>query len=251
MSRITRTVALGLLAAGAIATGTTVTPAQVPEEFTNLRVLPADISKRELMGIMRAYSGALDVRCNHCHVGPADLQGMDFTTDEKATKKTARLMMKMVKAINGTHLAAIDTGRSGKVDVRCQTCHHGLAVPAPIEEVLAHSIDADGVDAAITEYRQLRQEHYGGASYDFSQNPVNALAETLVREEKLDEALALMTMNIEFNPDEAWTRMLMAGVHKARGDKKKAIASYQAALRIEPDNGWAQRQIDALKAEGK
>ncbi len=36
--------------------------AQIPDKFTNLKVLPKDISKGELVGIMRAFSGALGVR---------------------------------------------------------------------------------------------------------------------------------------------------------------------------------------------
>ena len=52
--------------------------AQVPDEFTNLKVLPKDIGKRELISVMRAFSSALGVRCKHCHMGPDNLQGMDF-----------------------------------------------------------------------------------------------------------------------------------------------------------------------------
>jgi hypothetical protein len=38
--------------------------AQVPDEFTNLTVFPKDIGKRELIGAMRSFSGALGARCN-------------------------------------------------------------------------------------------------------------------------------------------------------------------------------------------
>jgi len=43
--------------------------AQFPEKFTNLKVLPMDISRKELESTMRGFAFALNVRCNHCHVG--------------------------------------------------------------------------------------------------------------------------------------------------------------------------------------
>jgi len=38
----------------------TAASAQVPEKFTNLKVLPQDIGRGELVGIMRGYADALD-----------------------------------------------------------------------------------------------------------------------------------------------------------------------------------------------
>ena len=43
--------------------------AQIPDEFTNLKLLPKDISKRELIGIMREFASGLGKRCNYCHPG--------------------------------------------------------------------------------------------------------------------------------------------------------------------------------------
>ena len=107
--------------------------AQIPDEYTNLQVLPKEIKKGELVGIMRGVAGALGVRCNHCHVGPDNLQGMDFATDEKPTKKTARLMMRMVHDINKKYLEGRETDRPAVVEVKCATCHHGVDVPRAIE----------------------------------------------------------------------------------------------------------------------
>ena len=58
--------------------------AQIPDEFTNLKVLPKEISRRELVSIMRGFAGALGVRCKHCHVGenPDSFEGYDFASDD-------------------------------------------------------------------------------------------------------------------------------------------------------------------------
>jgi len=40
-----------------------VTSAQMPEKFTNLQVLPNDIPRGELIGIMRRFTSSLGLRC--------------------------------------------------------------------------------------------------------------------------------------------------------------------------------------------
>ena len=66
----------GLIALTALVVLTVAGPAtaQIPDEFTNLKVLPEDIGKRDLVNIMRGFAGAIGKRCNYCHVGenPSD-----------------------------------------------------------------------------------------------------------------------------------------------------------------------------------
>src|SRR3954468_10955213 len=70
--------------------------AQFPDKFTNLKVLPKDISKHEMESIMRGFAFALGTRCDHCHVEKkAPEHGLDFAADDKQEKKTARLMLQM------------------------------------------------------------------------------------------------------------------------------------------------------------
>ena len=82
--------------------------AQFPETFENLKVLPKDISRQDLSGVMRGFASALGVRCVHCHVGQDNpgLKGVDFRSDEKETKRIARAMMKMAAAINADYIGA-------------------------------------------------------------------------------------------------------------------------------------------------
>ena len=81
--------------------------AQMPDKFTNLQYFPKKISRQELMGNMRGFSFSLGVRCQFCHAGKDGnkLEQMDFASDEKDTKKTARAMLRMVDAINQEYIA--------------------------------------------------------------------------------------------------------------------------------------------------
>jgi hypothetical protein len=105
--------------------------AQIPQTFTNLKVLPAGIPPRQLVDVMVSFSKALDVRCVYCHVGEDSptLTGVDFASDERAPKKTARLMIALTRTVNAS--LALDLGPSpdGQDRVRCVTCHRGASRP--------------------------------------------------------------------------------------------------------------------------
>lgn len=246
MIRTRTKIRLAAVPALAIAAALAPAAAQVPDKFTNLKVLPADISKEDLLRLMQSFSFGLDVRCNYCHAGRDDLKGTDFAADDKPTKRTARVMLRMVNEINGHLMKGIETERAKKIEVTCQTCHHGVAVPEPVEDIVARAIDEKGMDGAIADYRELRKKQYGTGAYDFSEVPLNRLARTFMAGKKLDQALALVQLGIEYNPKAVWSRNLLGSIYKARGETAEAIGAFKQALELNPDNAWAKKQIEAL-----
>ncbi len=122
--------------------------AQIPDKFENLQVLPKEISKGKLMGNMRSFVSGLGVRCQFCHVGEEGqpLSEFDFVSDEKETKKKARVMIQMRDAINNQHLTQL--GEENVLEVNCVTCHHGQEAPKTIEYVMNETIVKEGIDSA-------------------------------------------------------------------------------------------------------
>lgn len=109
-------------------------------EFKNLKVLPNNISHDELIATMRGYSRALGTKCDHCHAASADPKGhLDFVSDAKPEKDTARLMIRMVDSINGQYIGKLDKGDDKAERVACITCHRGKVIPevAAAEETKA------------------------------------------------------------------------------------------------------------------
>ena len=231
---------LGILFAAGTAT------AQVP----NLQVLPKDIPKPELTSMMRGFAFALNVRCNYCHTQNKDGPGMDFASDEKETKKTARVMLQMVAAINHDYIAKLPAetpAPATPVQVQCVTCHHGLAQPRTLNSVLAETIDAKGIDAAVTQYGELRKKYAGGAQYDFGETSLNQLTESLLAQKKNKEALTIMELSFATNhPDTVWSYHMLATAHEANGQEAEALADYKKVLELHPDDDWAKQQIETL-----
>lgn len=97
----------------------------------NLKVLPKDISHEDLDKVMHGFNNALGVRCNFCHAASAtDPKKLDFSSDAKPEKETARDMMRMTLKINKKFFEAksnslLDTANA----VSCKTCHHGNPHP--------------------------------------------------------------------------------------------------------------------------
>jgi hypothetical protein len=95
---------------------------QVPDKFTNLKILPKDISKDDLVHTMRAFSAGLGVRCDFCHV--LSQEKKDFAADTKPEKQMARGMMKMVHQLNTQDFNYKDAPKA-----TCFMCHHGEKKP--------------------------------------------------------------------------------------------------------------------------
>jgi hypothetical protein len=68
----------------------------IPDHFTNLTVLPATITKPELMSIMKQFATTFKVRCSYCHAVSDDLSEGSFASDEKPAKEEARKLMRLI-----------------------------------------------------------------------------------------------------------------------------------------------------------
>jgi tetratricopeptide (TPR) repeat protein len=222
--------------------------AQIPQKFTNLEVLPKDIARPELVSVMRSYAIALGVRCAHCHVGAdaPDLKGADFASNSKEEKRTARLMMKMVLAINEQHLGPLQ--REHPVRVECVTCHRGLSTPRTLEAELSDVLESKGADAAVGRYRELRSSSYGRGGYDFGQGTLNAMGERLLGRNQPADALAVLTLNREFFPEAPWLRYLLGEAHRALGHRAEAIAEYERSIALDPENPMARQRLKEVAA---
>ena len=95
----------------------------------NLKVLPKDMPKAELLGTMKFFAQSLGVRCTYCHVGEEGkpLSTFDFASDAKDKKKTARAMLAMVTMLNSKVLP--DATGLPDAKITCYTCHRGSTKP--------------------------------------------------------------------------------------------------------------------------
>jgi len=73
----------------------------IPDKYTNLQILPKDITKPQLVNVMKQFSITFGVRCSYCHTVSDDLTTGSFDSDEKAPKQKARDLMKSILQTSG------------------------------------------------------------------------------------------------------------------------------------------------------
>lgn len=228
---------------------------QIPDTFKNLKVLPKDISKEHLVQVMRGFSTGLGVRCDFCHVEPAGPRGpgappTDFASDEKENKRTARVMMKMVGAINGDYLKQIAEGEEPP-QITCETCHRGTKEPPePLAAKLAEAAKTKGAGAAMDTYVDLKGKYAEAGLYDFRPQSIVRASRTLAEEQHPEQSLALLQKAKTVMPQSADIAAALGSALIQSGDVDAGKAELERALSIDPDNGMARFGLERLKRSG-
>jgi hypothetical protein len=99
-----------------------------------LKVLPKNLTGRQVQDIMEQWKTSLGIQCDGCHAEvreKAESDGtprLNFADDSKPMKAIARLMYTMTDQINTNYIAKVE---GSGVPVACGTCHRGHIGPEP------------------------------------------------------------------------------------------------------------------------
>lgn len=110
------------------------TPSNTFPAPTNLKVLPRDLTGKQVHDMMERWEKSLGARCDSCHtediesVGRDGRPGLKFADDSKPMKTIARLMYTMTDEINTNYVAKVE---GSGMPVTCGTCHRGHLSPEP------------------------------------------------------------------------------------------------------------------------
>ena len=215
-------------------TATPVKPAP-PAPPKNLKVLPKDWTRQQVIDVMKTWTGDLGVRCQYCHVGQEGqpFSEWDFPCDDKDTKKRAREMFQMLTEVNH-RLSAMPSihGAATPPLATCGTCHRGVSRPRKIEDVFEETRSANGMPAAIAQYKEMRAASLANGNYDFSARPLNRQARRQLQAKDSAGARQVMEMAIELGLDSISVRMTLVDIALADGDKAAALAQLDKAMAL-------------------
>jgi hypothetical protein len=183
---------------------------------------------------MQAIADALGVECQFCHAPKA------VTAAGRLRLDVAREMIAMTSEVNARVAGA--TGTEG-TRVSCITCHRGVTIPRQLRDILLETVVRQGPDAAIAQYRELRERYYGGQAYDFGETTLLFVAERLT-DSRPAAAIALADLNLEFHPM-SWRSHMTRGIALSRRleTTPEALESFRKALAIDPGNGIVEGWI--------
>jgi tetratricopeptide (TPR) repeat protein len=218
-----------------------------PPPITNLQILPKDSSREQVLTTMAAFTAALGVQCNYCHVQEGRGGRNDMAADDKPTKKAARGMMLLAREINAKLPEAVGKDAAGTTRVGCATCHRGIPIPKQITDIMTEAAASGGSAAGIARFKELRDKFYPGQSYDFGETTMLTMSQRANSAGKADDALAYLQANVEYNPKSVRTYSAIAQLKYAKGDKAGAIAALEKAVELDPANAQVKAQLENLK----
>lgn len=189
---------------------------------------------------MEEISKALGVHCDYCHSAPRG------SNQPEPKKEIARAMSAMTADLNAKIQAATGKPPNEVSKVECLTCHRGVAIPQPLSAIILRTIAQKGGAAAVDQYRELRQQYFNRATYDFSETALLEIVERVIQG-RPDDAIALLRMNLDFNPQSAKTYELLGFAYTRKMDDASAITYLQKSLELDPTNAMERGQLEQLQ----
>jgi hypothetical protein len=155
-------------------------------------------------------------------------------------------MIAMTRDLNAKIVAATGKPINEVTRVTCITCHRGVAVPGQLSDIIAKTAVQKGPQAAVSQYRDLRDQYYGHQAYDFAEDTLLTAAAQIVRV-KPESSIPILQLNLEFYPQSVRSYTQIAYAYTRSLNDEAAIATLEKALEIEPENGVVKGQLEQLK----
>jgi tetratricopeptide (TPR) repeat protein len=121
-------------------------------------------------------------------------------------------------------------------------------VPRPLADELELAWRAGGIDSSLAAYTALRERYYGRAAYDFGEVALVDAANAVDGAGAPADALRLLQRNTQENPGSAFAWRSLAEAQVDAGDKAGAIASFERALALQPQDNRTEARLKELRA---
>lgn len=116
-----------------------------------------------------------------------------------------------------------------------------------IGEVLFKTIQANGIEAAVKQYRELKATQPD--AYDFSEGEFIGLGYLLLHQKRYNEAIEIFKLSVEAYPESYNTYDSLGEAYMDNGDKDLAIKNYEKSLELKPGNRNGIEMLKKLKAQ--
>lgn len=113
-----------------------------------------------------------------------------------------------------------------------------------LTDVLSKTLSEKGLKAMIAEFHS--RKNAGNSDLYIGESDINAFGYRLLKKKQVNEAIEVFKLNVEAYPHSANVYDSLGEAYMVRGDKEKAIESYQSALAINPTMESAKRALREL-----
>ena len=111
------------------------------------------------------------------------------------------------------------------------------------------TITSISIERGIARYHELKRRMKQGSGIDVVESDLNSLGYQLLREGKVEEAIALFELNVEEYPDSWNVYDSLAEGYMTAGKKDLAVEYYKKSLELNPENQNARDAVERLQKE--
>ena len=103
-----------------------------------------------------------------------------------------------------------------------------------LADVISQTINSQGIDAGVAQYRSLRERGFPGLSENFSDT--NKLGYQFLGKGENQAAIQIFQLNVETHPKSSHAYDSLGEAYAAAGNKELSIENYRKALALNPEN---------------
>ncbi|MGB7295759.1 MAG: tetratricopeptide repeat protein [Candidatus Aminicenantales bacterium] len=123
---------------------------------------------------------------------------------------------------------------------------YNLVEARPIGVYLYDVILLESVDKAIEKYKRIKGSPLK-ESFIFDEEQLDGLGAQMIKEKKMENAIALLKLNIEEYPDSANAYSSMGEAYRLNGQSDLAIENYEKSLELDPHNSRVREILRQIK----
>lgn len=116
-----------------------------------------------------------------------------------------------------------------------------------VHEIVLETLEEEGIQQARGLYRTLLAARPD--SVRFGESLLNSLGYRLLGQERVEEAIAVLEMNVEAHPDEANPYDSLADAYRAAGRLEEARRNYERAVKLAEQEGHENLQVYRSKLQ--
>ncbi|MEO8116884.1 MAG: serine hydrolase [Bacteroidota bacterium] len=121
---------------------------------------------------------------------------------------------------------------------------NGFGLSSSIK-LLRDELEKSGYKNAIKGFENIKKINSG---FDLPEADVNSWGYTLIKQNKITDALEIFKLNVYLNPGSANAYDSLGEIYAELGDTELAIKNYEESLKLNPKNSNAEKQIQRLKS---
>jgi len=115
----------------------------------------------------------------------------------------------------------------------------------PVTRAVEPVINQSGVEAGLKKYDEIKSS--GNSNYFFSEQMLHQLGHSLLREDRIDDAIMVFLKNVKEYPDSFIANDALAETYLKKGENKQAVRYFKAAVKLNPDYEYGYTMIEELK----